>query len=100
MKKHEYFVYIMVSKTGTLYVGVTNDLVRRTFEHKYSLKEGFTKKYKCHRLVFYEEYKMINDAISREKQIKRWNRNKKENLIKIKNPEWLDLAIDWFGSHI
>lgn len=86
----------MSSITGTLYVGVTNNIIRRAFEHKFELIDGFTKKYDCYRLVRYEEYNDINLAIKREKQLKNWNRKKKEELIKIGNPKWTDLAQEWF----
>ena len=89
MPDHDYYVYIMTSKkNGTLYV--TNDLVRRVFEHKNDLIDGFTKKYKVHRLVYYEHTNDINSAIEREKTIKRWKRQWKISLIE-KNPDWKDL---------
>lgn len=92
MKK--YFVYIMASDSGTLYIGVTNNLIRRVYEHKNILIEGFTSKYKCHKLILYEEYGDIRDALSREKQFKNWRREKKENLISKFNPQWQDLYGD------
>lgn len=90
-KNYDYCIYIMSSERGTLYIGVTNDLKRRTYEHKNDLIEGFTKKYKCHKLVFFEQTSDVETAISREKQIKRWNRKKKEILIRTQNPTWQDL---------
>ena len=93
---HQYFVYIMTNKSGTLYVGVTNNLERRIFEHKNSLIEGFTKKYNINRLVYYEETNDIIAAITREKQIKGWLRDKKIVLIESINPDWNDLSEDWF----
>ncbi len=95
----KYFVYIMASDTGTLYIGVTNNILRRSWEHKFQLVDGFTKKYDCYRLVRYEEYNDINIAIKREKQLKNWNRNKKENLIKTDNSKWTDLAHDWYPTN-
>ena len=92
----QYFVYIMTNKSGTLYVGVTNNLERRISEHKNSLIEGFTKKYKINRLVYYEETNDILAAIHREKQIKGWLREKKIALIESVNPEWMDLSKEWF----
>ena len=92
----QYFVYIMTNKSGTLYVGVTNDLERRMSEHKDSLVEGFTKKYKINRLLYYEETNDVLDATGREKQIKGWRRDKKIALIESSNPEWKDLSEDWF----
>ncbi len=91
-KNYDYFIYIMSSERGTLYIGMTNDLKRRVYEHRNNLVEGFTKKYKCHKLVFFEQTSDVETAISREKQIKRWNRKKKEALIKIKNPGWKNLS--------
>ena len=90
MKK--YFVYIMAShRNGTLYIGVTNDLARRAHEHKNDLLEGFTKKYKVHRLVYFEETETIDSAIRREKQLKGWKRIWKLKLIEEINPDWNDL---------
>ncbi|PLX26485.1 hypothetical protein C0581_04455 [Candidatus Parcubacteria bacterium] len=86
-----YHIYIMSSISGVLYVGVTNNLVRRVWQHKMKLTEGFTKKYNCFKLVYFEEYQDINEAIAREKQLKRWGRLKKENLINKINPKWRDL---------
>ena len=92
MTDHDYFVYIMASKKkGTLYIGVTNDLVRRVFEHKNDLVEGFTKKYKVHSLVYYEQTNDIHSAIEREKTIKKWYRQWKIDLVERKNPGWKDL---------
>ena len=86
-----YYVYILTSKENTaLYVGVTNDLRRRLIEHKNELADGFTKRYHLHKLVYYEEYSEINDAISREKQLKGWSRRKKNALIEKRNPDWDD----------
>ena len=89
---HNYFVYFMASQSCTLYIGVTNNLEKRTHEHKHKLIEGFSKKYGCDRLVYYEHYSDINIAIEREKQLKKWNRKKKEELIKKQNPHWDDLS--------
>ena len=86
-----YYVYILTSKENTaLYVGVTNDLRRRLIEHKNELADGFTKRYHLHKLGYYEEYSEINDAISREKQLKGWSRRKKNALIEKRNPDWDD----------
>jgi len=93
-KIKDYYVYIMASKTGTLYTGVTNNLVRRIYEHKNDLIDGFSKKYSCHKLVYYEQCTDISVAISREKQLKKWRREKKENLIKTINPSWKDLKLE------
>ena len=91
--KH-YHVYILANKYhNVLYTGVTNDLLRRMYEHKNKLNEGFTKKYNVNRLVYFEELPNMNDAIAAEKKIKGWIRNKKVNLIKSKNPKWKDLFL-------
>ena len=92
---NSYYVYIMASKrNGTLYIGVTNDLIRRTFEHKNDLLEGFTKKYQVHLLVYFEECGDVESTILREKQLKKWNRYWKLRLIEQSNPEWRDLYED------
>ncbi|MFA5175607.1 MAG: GIY-YIG nuclease family protein [Patescibacteria group bacterium] len=91
-KKRKFYAYILSNKkNGTLYIGITNNLIRRIYEHKNNLVEGFTKKYNVHNLVFYEQYDNINDAISREKQMKKWNRKWKIELIEKDNPNWRDL---------
>ena len=88
-------VYILASKrNGTLYTGVTSDLVKRVYEHKNGLADGFTKKYRVHHLVYFELHEDMNAAISREKQIKKWNRAWKLELIETNNPEWKDLYED------
>jgi putative endonuclease len=87
-----YYVYIMASKkNGTIYIGVTNDLSRRVYEHKNGLVEGFTSKYKVHNLVYFEKFEDVRYAIQREKQLKNWRREWKKNLIEKENPEWKDL---------
>ena len=92
MQEHHYFVYIMASqKNGTLYIGVTSDIVKRVYEHKMGLVEGFTKKYNVHMLVYVEESSDSLAAITREKQLKNWNRVWKIALIEKSNPEWQDL---------
>ena len=98
MSKQYYYVYILTSVTGVLYVGMTNDLQRRVQEHKHGLIEGFTKKYKINRLVYFEETGYVNEAIAREKEIKGWRRSKKIALIESYNPEWADLSSDWFDE--
>jgi putative endonuclease len=85
-------VYILASKrNGTLYVGVTSDLVKRVWEHKNNMVEGFTKQYNVHELVWYEPHESMESAIVREKRLKDWKRAWKLKLIESKNPEWLDL---------
>jgi len=82
----------MASKrNGTLYTGVTSDLVKRSWEHKNNLVDGFTKKYGVHRLVYFEQHEDMNSAITREKQIKKWNRSWKIHMIEEQNPGWKDL---------
>jgi len=86
------YVYILASQTnGTLYVGVTSDLIKRIYEHKYDLADGFTKRYGVHLLVYYEIYEEIGRAIQREKRIKKYPRQWKINLIQSMNPGWQDL---------
>ncbi len=92
-----YFVYIMASKSRRLYIGVTNDLERRVFEHKSKSIEGFTAKYNIDRLVYFAETGDVVAAIEREKQLKGWLRAKKIILIEAMNPSWEDLSCDWFG---
>ncbi len=90
-----FYVYIMNSATGTIYTGVTNNLARRVYEHKTGLMPGFTSKYKCNRLAYFEQTTDVKAAIQREKQIKSWARAKKLNLIKSLNPIWRDLSEDF-----
>jgi putative endonuclease len=90
--ERSYWVYILASRIGgTLYIGVTNNLVRRIYEHRNGLVDGFTKKYHVHRLVYFEQYSDIETAITREKRLKRWNRAWKIQLIEELNPNWDDL---------
>jgi putative endonuclease len=91
----QYYIYILASrKNGTLYVGVTSDLIKRIYEHKNDLVEGFTQKYTIHNLVYFEATESIESAIMREKQLKKWNRAWKINLIEKNNPAWNDLYPD------
>ena len=93
-----YYVYIMNSPSSTLYTGVTNDLQRRVYEHKHKIVEGFTKKYNVVRLAYFEETSDIKAAIEQEKEIKAWRRSKKIASIKSVNPQWKDLAEDWYDD--
>ena len=88
-----YYVYILTNKSNSvMYIGVTNDLARRVWEHKTEVIDGFTKKYHVHKLVYFEEYSDVNEAIAREKQIKDWSRDKKNALVKTKNALYEDLS--------
>ena len=91
-----YYVCILTSRTGTLYIGMTNDLERRMYEHKNGLYPGFTKNYRVNRLVYYEETSEVDVAIAREKQLKKCRRSKKINLVNSMNHKWKDLSEDWF----
>jgi putative endonuclease len=92
------YVYIMASRSRTLYTGVTNNLERRVAEHKRRLAPGFTDRYRIERLVYFETWGHIRDAIQREKQIKGWRRSKKIGLIEAKNATWADLSEGWYGE--
>ena len=93
----QYFVYIVTNFGQTvLYTGVTNSLERRVWQHKNGSFAGFTKRYKCNRLIYFEIYGEIVQAIAREKEVKGWTRAKKLTLIAATNPEWKDLAADWY----
>jgi putative endonuclease len=99
MRDHNYFVYIVTNKNKTvLYIGVTNDLQRRTYEHENGLIPGFTKKCNCNFCIYYEHFQQIEDAIARGKEIKKWRREKKENLIKGFNPDWMFLNEEIYGA--
>lgn len=97
MKKVGY-VYILGNERPTLYIGVTSNLVKRVYEHKQKSVEGFTQKYELHKLLYFEVFETIEQAIEREKQIKNWHRNWKLNLIKQKNPKFKDLYDEIIGS--
>ena len=98
MQEHKwYYVYIMASRSLTLYIGVTGQLPGRVLEHKlHRYPRGFTAKYKIERLVYFEAYGEISEAIAREKQLKSWRREKKIALIKSSNPAWVDLSENWY----
>ena len=90
--QNTYYVYMLTNKThSTLYIGVTSDIYRRTNEHNDKVVEGFAERYNTNILVYAEEYSSIYDALTREKQLKKWRREKKEELINKSNPEWIDL---------
>src|SRR5258708_28631596 len=94
-EEKRYYVYIMASRSLTFYTGVTGDIHHRALQHRAGKVEGFTKKYHINRLVYYETFKYVNNAIAREKQIKAWTRAKRLALIKTMNPAWQDLADGW-----
>jgi methylglutaconyl-CoA hydratase len=93
-----FYVYILSSKSRVLYTGITDNIYRRTWEHKNDVHPGFTRDYKVHRLVYYETFKYVNNAIAREKSIKGWLRRKKISLIEAWNPTWEDLSASWFNG--
>jgi putative endonuclease len=90
-----YYVYIMASKSQTLYVGVSGFLMARVLQHKSGECEGFTQRYNVYRLVYYEVFQYVNNAIARETEIKNWRREEKVALIEADNPTWEDLSADW-----
>ncbi len=91
-----YYVYLMTNRNNkVLYTGVTNDLTRRLYEHSHKLVDGFTKKYHVSKLVYFESTSDVTSAIAREKEIKGWTRQKKNDLIEAINPAWKDLSEDW-----
>lgn len=91
-----YFVYMLTNwDDSVLYIGVTSNLPRRLYEHRNHLADGFTKKYNIHKLVYFEQTNDVYSAISREKQLKRWSRSKKNALISRMNPQWKDLSEEW-----
>jgi putative endonuclease len=96
----QYYVYIVTNRSGTLYIGVTSNLVARVHQHKTKCIEGFTKKYNLTQLVYYEAGTDVREAIAREKQLKGWRRSKKLALIDSLNPKWNDLSDGWFDSAV
>jgi len=92
----QYAIYFMTNKNNTvLYIGVTSDLTKRVYQHKANIYKGFTSKYNCNKLVYFEYFDNIVDAIAREKQLKKGNRKRKDDLVNTMNSEWLDLADNW-----
>jgi len=98
MRQHNYYVYIMTNRSGTLYTGMTNDLLRRVWQHKHKTTKGFTSQYNIDRLIYHEHYRDVRQAILREKQIKGWRRQKKIDLIESMNPGWKDLSEGWYDD--
>ena len=95
--EHHYYVYLMTNwNNKVMYVGITNNLERRVYEHKQKLLKGFTEKYKVNKLVYFEETGDVWEALAREKEIKKWRREKKNNLVQSLNPRWIDLSEGWF----
>ena len=94
-RDYRYFVYIMSNKSRRLYVGITSKRYKRVFQHKYKLLSGFTSRYTFDMLVYYEEFSQVASAITREKEIKGWRREKKLKLILAENPDWQDLSLEW-----
>ena len=94
---HQYYLYIITNKKdGVLYIGVTNNLERRIFEHKNKLIKGFSSRYNLNKLIYFETFQSINEAIIREKNMKKWKREWKTKVIVEKNPNWNDLSNNWF----
>ena len=96
MHEGSYFTYIIASRSHTLYIGVTGNLQERVFQHKWRDHAGFSAKYNCDRLVWFERYQDVTRAIAREKQLKGWRRSKKIALIEAANPAWIDLSREWY----
>jgi putative endonuclease len=96
MHEGSYSTYIMASRSHTLYIGVTGNLQKRVFQHKWREHDGFTQRYNCDRLVWFELFQEVAHAIAREKQLKKWRRDKKTALIEKSNPAWVDLSRDWY----
>ena len=96
MKDYNYYVYILTNfNNKVMYIGVTNNLERRLYEHKNGIFEGFTKKYNIKKLVYFEETNNIIEAIQREKELKKWRREKKNLLVEMQNKEWKDISDNW-----
>ena len=96
MHEGSYFTYIMASRSRTLYIGVTGDLLKRVFQHKWREHQGFTARYNCDRLVWLERHQNVQRAIAREKELKGWSRSKKIALIESLNAAWVDLSRQWY----
>ena len=95
-RERRYYIYLLANwNNRVIYTGVTNDLERRVYEHKHKLVQGFTEKYNVNKLVYFEESKCVASALAREKEIKKWRREKKNSLVLSMNPEWKDLSEDW-----
>ena len=95
MSEHMYYVYIVASRSRTLYIGVTSEIETRVLQHRNGAFEGFSKQYNCNRLVWFERHPFVAEANAREKQLKGWSRKKKIGLIERENPAWSDLSEEW-----
>jgi putative endonuclease len=96
IRDHDYWVYILTNKhRTTLYIGITNNIQRRLYQHRYGEVEGFAQRYHLNRLVWVEHFRNVNDAIACEKKLKGWRRSRKIDLVEEANPRWLDLSDDW-----
>jgi len=93
-----YYCYVVASRSRVLYIGITSDLMQRVYRHRSGSFHGFSSDYKCYRLVWFEQYSLVGAAISREKQLKGWRREKKVRLIVSGNPGWEDLSCTWSGA--
>ncbi len=98
-RTYQFYVYILSSLRGTLYIGMTDNLRKRIWQHKNKVVEGFTCDYDINRLLYWEEFVDVRNAIAREKQLKGWRREKKTNLFKQTNPRWEDLSKDWYSDN-
>ena len=94
-REFHFYIYILSSKSRTLYIGMTNSLRARVLEHRENVPDSVSARYNVHRLVYFERFKYVNNAIARERELKDWNRAKKIALIESTNPTWEDLAADW-----
>ena len=98
-KERHYYVYVLGSYSGTLYIGVTGNLRKRVWQHKEGTTDGFTKRYEVTRLLYFESFHEVLNAIAREKQLKGWTRAKKIALLEKRNPKWEDLSRDWYSAN-
>ena len=101
MRDYSFYVYILTNwNNKVMYIGITNNLRRRMYEHKNKLVDGFTKKYNVNKLVYYEQTTDVRAAIAREKEIKKWRREKKDKLVMSMNSEWKDLSLEWENDDV
>jgi putative endonuclease len=101
VRDYSFYVYILTNwNNKVMYIGITNNLRRRMYEHKNKLVDGFTKKYNVNKLVYYEQTTDVRAAIAREKEIKKWRREKKDKLVMSMNSEWKDLSLEWENDDV